>query len=62
MTPRTGLVGRLALALGPFTVLALLRLAGAEGDALSGGFLTACFVFYLAIPAIARDRRRLLLR
>jgi hypothetical protein len=62
MTPRSGLIGRLGLALGPFTVLALLHLAGAEGDTLSGSFLTACFLFYLAIPALARDRRRLLLR
>ena len=53
-----GIVSRCALLLAPFAVMTLMVVVGADEDALSGGFLTAVFFFYLVIPTLCLDRRR----
>jgi hypothetical protein len=58
MRRRTGFASRFALLIAPFAVMALMRLAGAGDEALSGGFLTAGFLCYLVIPTLALERRR----
>ena len=48
----------LAKMAAPFVVLGLLAAFGADDEALTGGFLVASFLFYLLVPTLALERRR----
>jgi|GEM_PF-5565134 len=49
----------LAKMVAPFVVLGLLAVMGADEEALTGGFLVASFLFYLVVPTLELERRRL---
>jgi hypothetical protein len=49
----------LAKMAAPFVVLGLLAVMGADEEALTGGFLVASFLFYLVVPTLELERRRL---
>jgi hypothetical protein len=49
----------LAKMVAPFVVLGLLAVLGVGEEAQTGGFLVASFLFYLVIPTLELERRRL---
>ncbi len=59
MVCNTGSLCTLAKLVAPFVVLGLLAVLGAGEETQTGGFLVASFLFYLVVPTLELERRRL---